>query len=151
MSVVTITKDNFKTEVLESERPVLLDFWAPVVRPRRMVSPVVDEIAAENEGFKVGKVNVDEEEELARPVPGDEHPNPHRFSGGEGGHQLGGRQAEGGNPQDARGLSANIAKGRNHRFRPFVRQNRLRFSAWERYSIARRPQRLFPFGSRAGQ
>ena len=66
MSVVTITKDNFKTEVLESERPVLLDFWAPWCGPWRMVSPVVDEIAAENEGFKVGKVNVDEEEELAR-------------------------------------------------------------------------------------
>lgn len=66
MSVISITKDNFKTEVLESDRPVLLDFWAPWCGPCRMVSPVVDEIASENAGVKVGKVNVDEEEALAR-------------------------------------------------------------------------------------
>ena len=66
MSVLTITKDNFKAEVLEAQGPVLLDFWAPWCGPCRMVSPVVDEIAKENPQIKVGKVNVDEEEELAR-------------------------------------------------------------------------------------
>ena len=67
MSVVTITKDNFKTEVLESERPVLLDFWAPWCGPCRMLAPVIEELAKEYAGRAVvGKVNVDEEEELAR-------------------------------------------------------------------------------------
>ena len=65
MSVMTITKDNFKSEVLESSKPVLLDFWAAWCGPCRMVSPVVDEIAAEMPEIKVGKVNVDEEVELA--------------------------------------------------------------------------------------
>ena len=65
MSVMTITKDNFKSEVLESNKPVLLDFWAAWCGPCRMVSPVVDEIAAEMPEIKVGKVNVDEEVDLA--------------------------------------------------------------------------------------
>lgn len=65
MEVKTITKDNFETEVLKAEKPVLLDFWATWCGPCRMVSPIVDEIAAENDGIIVGKVNVDEEQELA--------------------------------------------------------------------------------------
>ena len=61
-----ITNDNFKSEVLESDIPVLLDFWAEGCGPCRMLSPVVEEVAAEREGkIKVGKVNVDEEILLA--------------------------------------------------------------------------------------
>ena len=65
MSVIHINKSNFQNEVLNSEKPVLLDFWAPWCGPCRMVSPIVDEIAAERGDIKVGKVNVDEERELA--------------------------------------------------------------------------------------
>ena len=65
MSAININKNNFQNEVLNSEMPVLLDFWAPWCGPCRMVSPIVDEIAAERGDIKVGKVNVDEERELA--------------------------------------------------------------------------------------
>ena len=65
MSVVTITKDNFQQEVLDSQKTVLVDFWATWCGPCRMLSPVVDEIAQENDGVKVGKINVDEQPELA--------------------------------------------------------------------------------------
>lgn len=65
MSVTNITAENFNTEVLESEKPVLLDFWAPWCGPCRMVSPILDEIAQERTDIKVGKVNVDEQSELA--------------------------------------------------------------------------------------
>ena len=65
MAVITITKDNFQTEVLNSPTTVLLDFWATWCGPCRMVAPIVEEIAAENPDLVVGKINVDEEMELA--------------------------------------------------------------------------------------
>ena len=65
MAVITITKENFEQEVLQSAKPVLLDFWASWCGPCRMLSPVVDEVAEERTDVKVGKVNVDEQPELA--------------------------------------------------------------------------------------
>lgn len=65
MSVLTITKDNFKSEIVESGKPVLLDFWASWCAPCMMQSPIVDQVAEEHPEIKVGKVNVDEQPELA--------------------------------------------------------------------------------------
>ena len=66
MSALNINKANFHSEVIESERPVLLDFWAPWCGPCRAVVPLIDEIALERDDIKVVKVNIDEEPELAR-------------------------------------------------------------------------------------
>lgn len=65
MAVLTITKDNFKAEIVETTKPVLLDFWATWCAPCMMQSPIVDELAEEHPEIKVGKVNVDEQPELA--------------------------------------------------------------------------------------
>lgn len=65
MSVIHIDRNNFQREVLDSDRPVLLDFWAPWCAPCRMVGPILDEIAGERSDVKVAKINIDEQPELA--------------------------------------------------------------------------------------
>lgn len=65
MSVLTITNENFEQEVLKSDKPVIVDFWAAWCGPCKMLSPVVDQLAEELEGVKVGKINIDEQMELA--------------------------------------------------------------------------------------
>ena len=65
MAVIHITNANFTNEVLESDKKVLVDFWAPWCGPCRMVSPIVDEIGEENSAIKVAKINIDEQPQLA--------------------------------------------------------------------------------------
>lgn len=84
MSVLTITNENFEAEVLNSEKPVLVDFWATWCGPCKALSPVVDEVAEESDGsFVVGKINVDEQQELARKFRVMSIPTLLVFKGGE--------------------------------------------------------------------
>ena len=66
MAVIHITKENYESEILNSDKKVLLDFWASWCGPCRMIAPTIDEVANERTDIKVGKVNVDEEPELAK-------------------------------------------------------------------------------------
>ena len=65
MSAININKNNFQNEIMDSEKTVLLDFWAPWCAPCRMVVPIIEEIAGERPDIRVGKINVDEQPELA--------------------------------------------------------------------------------------
>ena len=97
MAVIKITKDNFQEEVIRSDKAVLLDFWAPWCGPCRMVGPVIDEIGDERTDIKVGKVNVDEEMELAKKyrifsIPTmmvlEDGQIQHKMTGARGKHQI---------------------------------------------------------------
>ena len=66
MAEIIVTKENFEAEVLNADKPVLVDFWAPWCGPCKMVKPIVEEIAGERDDIKVGLINVDEQMELAK-------------------------------------------------------------------------------------
>ena len=84
MSVLTITNENFEQEILKSDKPVIVDFWAAWCGPCKMLSPVVDQLAEELEGVKVGKINIDEQMELAEKYNVSSIPCVVAFKNGEG-------------------------------------------------------------------
>ena len=83
MSAININKSNFQNEVMNSDKPVLLDFWAPWCGPCRMVVPIVEEIARERSDIKVGKINVDDYSEIAAQYNIMSIPNMKFFKGGQ--------------------------------------------------------------------
>ncbi len=83
MKEITITKENFEEAVLKSEKPVLVDFWATWCGPCMMQAPVLEELAAERDDILIGKVNVDEQSELANAFRIDSIPTLILFSGGK--------------------------------------------------------------------
>lgn len=85
---IKITKDNFEAEVLQAEKPVLVDFWAVWCGPCQMVGPVLEEISEERDDLIVGKVNVDEEQELAAQFGVMSIPTMILFKGGEAAGKL---------------------------------------------------------------
>lgn len=86
MAVIQLTKENFSSEVLTSDKPVLVDFYADWCGPCRMVSPLVEELAEESDAYKVGKINVDQQPELAAKYGVMSIPTLIVFRGGEAMH-----------------------------------------------------------------